>query len=489
MEKHRRLPMINLSDEVVEDSFYALPRVATACIFTPIYIVPGIYAKYYGLSLTTIAGVILFARLFDAITDPIIGYLSDKFRLKRGTRKPAMILGAIVLIGSGYFLYSPPDDVSAAYLAFWFIVFYLGYTLFEIPHLAWGGEISQGTHAKTQTYTLRALAAYCGLVLFYSIPLLPIWETTDITPKTLEFAAIFSGLLMLPLLYLCMKRVPDGSCYSEEPSTVDKRGQLAKASFPQFTKTVKSVIHNKPLLLFFGAFLFAGIGMGSWYGLLFNYVDAYLGMGVLFAKITAVAWAASIPCALIWFRIAKYLGKKNAWLLVMLLAIAAIVYSGFLDPGNAGYWSLLILSITFNLCLICMEFLPQSLLSDIVDYSSWKFRTYRGSTYFALYMFTYKGATAVGSALGFAIAGWYGFDPSSTSQTESGIIGLKLAMICAPPVLVVISIIFIAFSPITTRRHGIIRRRLDALETRSKKENGKSLTFDKGATENILMTH
>jgi len=463
--------------------------VAGASLFTPINIVQGIYAKYYGLPLTTIASVILFVRLFDAITDPIIGYLSDKSRIKRGTRKPTVILGAIVLASSGYFLYSPPDDVSTLYFAFWFTVFYLGYTLFNIPHLAWGGEISHSTHGKTQTYTLRTVAGYAGVALFYSIPLLPIWETTDITPDTLELSSIVSGLLMLPLLYLCMRRVPDGGCYSEEELSIDKSGKPAITPFSQFSNTVKNVIHNKPLLLFLGAFLFAGSGLGMWLGLYFIYADAYLGMGALFASISLTALVVSILGAFIWLEIAKYLGKKRTWLLVMLLSIAAFAYTGCLDPENVGYWSLLLLSISAVTCFIGVEFLPQSMLSDIVDYSTWKFRTYRGSTYFALFMFTYKATLAVGGALGFAIAGWYGFDPASTTQTESGITGLKLAMTWAPTLLVIISMIFIVLSPITARRHGIIRRRLDAIEARPKKNNGKTQAFDKGATATLLTTH
>ena len=166
MEKHRRLPIIKLPDPVVQKIFYALPRISSVSLFAPIHVVQGIYAKHYGLSLTTIAGILLFARLFDAITDPVIGYLSDKSRIKTGTRKPTMILGAAVLVSSAYFLYSPPENVSALYFAFWFVVFYLGFTLFNIPHLAWGGEISHGTHEKTQTYTLRTAVGYSGTVLF-----------------------------------------------------------------------------------------------------------------------------------------------------------------------------------------------------------------------------------------------------------------------------------------------------------------------------------
>jgi len=485
VEKHRRLP-VKLSDKVAQNILYAAPMVASSSLFTPIYIVQGIYAKHYGLALTTIASVILFVRLFDAITDPIIGYLSDKSRIKRKTRKPAIILGAIVLVISGYFLYSPPHDVGVLYFTFWFMVFYLGFTLFQIPHLAWGGEISHGTHEKTQTYTLRTIAGYMGVGMFYSIPLLPIWETSEINPDTLEFSAIVSGLLMLPLLYLCLRRVPDGSCYIEEKSSVDNPGQN---TIVEIRSTIKNVIHNKPMFIFFGAFLFAGGGLGMWIGLYFIYVDAYLGMGDVYAEITLMAVVAGIPGAFIVLKIAKGLGKKPAWLMTMLLAVAAFLYSGFLSPSNTGYWSLMILLIAITLSFICVESLPQSMLSDIVDYSTWKFRTNRGSTYFALYMFIYKAALAVGGALGLAIAGWYGFDPTSTAQTESGITGLKLAMTWVPILLVVISMIFIVLSPITARRHGIIRRRLEAIEARSKAEDGKPQALGQDATETLLTTY
>ena len=486
MEKHRRLPIIKLPDPVVQKIFYALPRISSVSLFAPIHVVQGIYAKHYGLSLTTIAGILLFARLFDAITDPVIGYLSDKSRIKTGTRKPTMILGAAVLVSSAYFLYSPPENVSALYFAFWFMAFYLGYTLFEIPYLAWGGEISHSSHEKNQTYLLRTATGYVGMALFYCIPLLPIWGTTEITPEILKFFAIVSGLLMLPLLYFCMKRVPDGRRYHEEISAVGKSGRLNQAAFRPI---VNEMIHNRPLLLFFGAFLFAGSGLGMWMGLYFIYVDAYLNMGALFAEVTLISILVSMLGALILIKIAKHLGKQRTWLLSMLLGLAVFIYTACLDPGNAGYWALLTLAITMFLCFVSVEALAKSMLSDIIDYSFWKFRTYRNSTYFALYMLIYKGAGAIGAAIGLAIASWYGFDPSMDVQTESGIDGLKLAMSWVPLLLVIISMIFVTLSPITTRRHDIIRRRLDTLDARSKKEKVESQVLDKDATEALLTSH
>ena len=204
--------------------YYVAPRVAGVSLFAPIAMVQGIYAKYYGLSLTSIAAVILIVRLFDAITDPVIGYYSDQARLRTGTRKPFMALGAAVFTCSGYFLYSPPDQVGVAYFSFWFAIFYLGFTFFEIPHMAWGAEISTSSHERTKIFNFRTMAGYTGVLLFYSTPLLPWWDTTDITPETLRFSSIISAAIIVPMVFLCLKNVPNGNVCGEAKNMENDNG-------------------------------------------------------------------------------------------------------------------------------------------------------------------------------------------------------------------------------------------------------------------------
>lgn len=470
------------SDKMLHNFYYAMPRVASLSLITPLTIVQGVYAKNYGMELTSLALVILFVRMFDAIIDPVVGYLSDIDRAKRGTRKPFMILGALVLIISAYFLYSPPDNVSVLYFSVWFTLIYLGFTLFEIPHLAWGGEISNHSHEKTQTYNFRTAAAYFGLALFYGVPLLPIWQSSEITPETLQFSSIVSGLLMLPLLYFCMRYVPNGSSYTVDSAQNHKNTVSGNVSSDKSFRTTtnglrltgKSIIYNKPLVIFFTAFLFAGLGLGMWLGLLFIYIDTYLNRGDIFAEIYLISCIIGVFSAGVWVPFAKRLGKKVAWLAAVILGIGCFILTGLLNPENVTYWSLLILLALKSLFFVGMESMPQSILSDIIDYTTLKFKVFRGSTYFSLFLFIYKGAAALGAAFGLAIAGWYGFDPSALIHNDSGVFGLILAMSWIPSALTLTAIFFIYLSPITAQRHKVIRRRLDALETRLRQHKESS---------------
>ena len=86
---------------------YVAPSVILAFLYSPMGIVQGIYAKHFGVAMTTIAAALLISRLFDAVTDPLIGFWSDHYYLKSGSRKPFVLVGGLLLVISGYCLYVP----------------------------------------------------------------------------------------------------------------------------------------------------------------------------------------------------------------------------------------------------------------------------------------------------------------------------------------------------------------------------------------------
>lgn len=88
---------------------YAIPCVTTNWLFVPMSLIQGIYGKYYDISLESIAIAILFAKIFDTITDPVIGYFSDRYYQNKFTRKPFIAVGSLLCVLSGYFLFVPTD--------------------------------------------------------------------------------------------------------------------------------------------------------------------------------------------------------------------------------------------------------------------------------------------------------------------------------------------------------------------------------------------
>ena len=444
---------------VSQYSAYAAPVMALTFLSSPMGILQGIYAKHFGVALTTIATVLLISRLFDALTDPLIGYWSDRYHSKSGTRKPFIIAGGLLFVVSSYFLYVPVDpdhlnegsNVSISYFLCWFLLFYLAWTMVEIPHMAWGSELVASTQEKNKIYSLRALSTYLGILLFYLVPFLPFFDGNAFTPQTLQWSAIAAGLVMLPALYFCVKLTPDGA---HIPSQEGKQTNLWALR--------KEILANKPFLIFITAITLYGLGGSGWFTLMFILIDTYLGLGEQFASLSLIGIFSSLLSVGFWYWMANYLGKKSTCVLGVLLYVSGVFGASILEPDNTNMAALSIVMILVYVGSAPIVAISPSLLADIIDYSTWKFVTDRTATYFSLYALVVKTFFAIGGSIGLGLAAWFGFDPGTAVQTKEEVFGLRLAACWLPALLMLLSILVMVLVPMNARRHGIIRRRLDS---------------------------
>ena len=443
---------------------YALPAGSMALLFGgPLVVLQGIYAKYYGLSLATVATVLLIANLFDAITDPVIGYCSDRYHARTGTRKPFILSGGVLFLVGAYYLFVPPDDVSSTYFLVYFLVFYLGFTLFNIPHHAWGSEISYNSKSSIRIFTIRATALSVGGALFYLIPQLPIFETTEFTPQTLKFAVYISGLLILPLLLLCIYLVPDGH-QPRSKENLNSIGGLEKNL--SMNVLWKGMANNRPFLLFLGAYFLSGLGAGSWGALSFIFIDTYLNMGDQFSLIALIGMGLGALGLQLWSILTIRFGKISAWVASIVSTSIAILCMTLLTPGASSFLLLALIIVPIFVGFISFSAFSTALLSDIVDYTTWKYGGNFTGSIFSIYFLVTKTNVAIGGAMGIAIVGWYGFDPSSTFHDSDSVKGLKIAAIWLPISFLLMSIFFVSRITINTRRHAIICKALTLREKR-----------------------
>ena len=484
------------SKKLYQGFAYALPQVPVIFLAGPAAsILQGIYAKYFGLALTTVAAVVLIARLFDAITDPLIGYFSDRYQHPLLGRKLFIVTGGLFFIVSSYFLYAPfgigslwtdtqyiYSDVSAVYFLCWFLAFYFSFTLFEIPHLTWASEIALNAQERNKLFSLRALATYLGILLFFSVPLLPFFDSSEFTPKVLVWSVLVATLLMLPLLFISVKIVPSGS------REILPQAQSKSAIKGKLSTFIKAIYFNKPFLIFIGAFFFSGTALGMWYGLLFLFVDVYLGMGDKLSFAFVVSSGVGIAMLKLWVYLANRIGKIVSWGLGNLLMLLGMLGTGFLSPGESNWLPLLLCMVFVTGGSATNMAIAPSLLSDIIDYGRWKFSLDNAATFFSLYALVAKANVAIGGALGLAIAGSYGFEVSNTVQTDGAIDALRFSIAWIPALIILGSFVCIALTPINVRRHKIIRRRLDARDLRVSRETkeSQSASFSKYADSDSL---
>ena len=119
---------------------YAMPAFALAIIGIPVYVyIPKFYTDVVGIDIA-VAGLLLFGvRIFDAITDPVMGTVSDRTRTRFGRRRPFMAVGAVLIAAALVFLFNPPSTGvawSTAWFAFWIYALFLFWTVVTVPYEA-----------------------------------------------------------------------------------------------------------------------------------------------------------------------------------------------------------------------------------------------------------------------------------------------------------------------------------------------------------------
>ncbi len=461
-----------------QQAAYALPVLPVAFLMSPLAVLQALYAKHFGLKLEVIAAVLLVSRLFDAITDPLIGYVSDRYCARGGTRKPFIAVGGLLLLVASWFLYVPPENVSAGYFLFWFLIFFLSFTLFEIPHMVWGGEMALSSQEKNKVYGFRAFFSVLGALLFYALPLLPLFDTSEFTPDTLKSSVLVAGSMMLPLLWLCLMLTPVGP-------TVAPAHQKKKESI---RLVARSLLRNRPYLVLTGAHICTGFGFGVWFALLFFFVDGYLGLGEHFALVYVLAYGLSLLFLRPWAILASRKGKQLTWQLAMVLTSAGLGGFGFLSADQGSWIPLLICMVLIFGGLVAFGTMVPSLLSDLSDYGTLKSGRDRSATYFAIFTFINKTVGALGGALGLAMINWWGFDPAASTHSETSVSGLRYAVVWIPAFFFLFSLFLIGRIAITSRQHGIIRKRLLALTERTARHRDRSI-FHHRTTEQVTATN
>ena len=119
-------------------------------IFPAIVFIPRYYASEVGVSLAMIGTILLVVRWLDVLTDPLMGFISDRTRSRFGRRRPWVLLAAPVLMLSIYRLYMPPEGADGWYMFIWSVVMSVGTTMMLIPYYAWGAELSPDYNERSR---------------------------------------------------------------------------------------------------------------------------------------------------------------------------------------------------------------------------------------------------------------------------------------------------------------------------------------------------
>jgi GPH family glycoside/pentoside/hexuronide:cation symporter len=408
-------------------------------------IIPALYAKYSAVSFTAIGLILILTRSLDAITDPMVGYLSDRIETRMGMRKPWIVAGMFLCCLGAWFWLRPGADTGWSYFLVWSVCVYAGWTLIEIPHSAWLGELSRDYAERSSLAAYRTLAYFLGIAVFLSLPLWPLFASAEMTP---EVTALASWLIVLSLplfVLILLLKVP----------SVSRGNRIPQPLLGNF----RTVIRNRPFQIFGISVLCANLASGMVAGMYFFFLDNVLGILDKIAHIGLMAATVSIVASFAWGPIAAKFGKHRVMALGALVNVGVLSAMGMLGPGP---WAFPLMVFLFSISAIFNSggiVASYALLADIVDYDTLKTGNTRFGSYYSILTFLNKFGLGVGGGASFLFASAFGFNASGGAG-EGTLFGFYLAFILLPIVLNATAAVTISFFPINRRRHAIIQRRL-----------------------------
>ena len=184
--------------------FYGLSEMPISIAGLPLLTyLPNYYGSDVGISLAAIGMIWLAARIFDAFTDPLIGYLGDRTNTRWGRRRVWMVASIPILIPAVYFLFFPNEEtVTAMYLFFWLAMFWLGWTMLLIPYYAWAAELSPDYNERTTITAWRTWIGMVGNVLSKLIPTLALVLFAYGGTREVVQMIGFAMLILIPITIL-----------------------------------------------------------------------------------------------------------------------------------------------------------------------------------------------------------------------------------------------------------------------------------------------
>lgn len=439
---------------VLRRAAYAAPILPLAIVQAPaLSVLPSIYAKEAGISIVALGTVLFLTRLFDAVIDPSIGYLSDGTRSRWGPRKVWIALGAVIVAIGCWFWFRPSATTGLGYFLFWSLVVYLGWSLLEVPHSAWLADLSSDYGERSRLSAWRSSAEIVGRLLFFIVPLLPFFATTEITGETTRVVS-WIALILLPLMVIISFRfAPKG-----------RPVQIAEADRNPL-KVLRGVWSNRPFRVLFVALLLGQIASGMVGALYVFYMGAYLGIADKVAHVAVGVSLISLASTQVWPSIMDRIGKHGALAVGVFGTAATLVLMAFLRAGPFAFPGMLLVFGLSSITSASLNVAMFALVADVADYDELKTGQNNAASYFSLVTLIVKIGLAVGGGASLIIAGLFGFDvKSGNSGLAMG--GFFLAFIVIPILLNMVSFGFAMRFPLNRRRQGIITGRLSARRAR-----------------------
>lgn len=415
-----------------------------------VYLAP-LYANEVGLGLALTGFLFMLLRFWDIITDPVMGFLVDRFKSPWGRVRHWIILSVPVLGLATYFIYMPHKGASAWYFVGWMLLFYLGFTMLQTARFAWVSAIARDYDDRSRYFFWAEILSALFMLLLLATPL--ILQVSGVEADRFDQVRVMGWLLIISLpvsaLLSCLF-VPD-------PKIKGHDGEAAS-----FTpRSILKALSNHNLGRVMSMELLAGTAIAIT-GSIYLFVAEHIykisdgaASGILFLYF--IVSMAALP---FWLYLSRRTQKHIAMSFVT--GVAALAHLSYLLSAQIGGVAPFLLSAILSGSVLGATIMfTRSMTADVVEYELVRTGENRSGLYYALLTGSYKTGSSLALGVGYFIIGkLVGFDPAG-GNTPGELRGLLYVFSVLPAILYVFVAIIAWRYPLTREVQNDMSAALD----------------------------
>ncbi len=389
---------------------YGFPSLPLASIYFSIYVLLGeFYFKIYGLSLSSIGLIFILIRLFDAFSDPVMGYISDNFPQKFGSRKPWVLIGGTIFIFSTWMLFVPIfQSVGISYFSFWLLISAVGWTVAYAPYYAMGAELTFDYLERSRVTFCRELFTILGIILaslLYSISIdfdNKILQSGISTKAGLyQICIVSSFIFFISMVFFLISNT--------------KNKQISKAKNKNFKifEIIYSLKKQELLRRLLFSHFINGLANGLPPALFVFFVNSVLKKPEFTGILLFLYFVGALMGVPFWIYLSSKYDKHKVWCFAMIYACVIFVFVLFL--GEDDLILFIIICILSGLALSADLAIPSSIQADIIDLEYLKTGKRLTGQFFAFWGLVSKSAIAISTGMALILLDIIGYNSNENN--------------------------------------------------------------------------
>ena len=412
------------------------------------------FTNVAGLNASLAGSLVLVGKAWDALNDPLIGWLSDKTSSPLGRRYPWMLVGAIPLAISFCLFWVIPPTRNQWQLFIYYsiisIIYYAAVSSVLVPFSTLGAELTQGYNERTNLISFRSSFAIGGSI--FALVLAQVILALVEAPQSYLYLGAVSGLLSILAVNLCV-----WGTYQRYKFMQNKRQQIQRAPSEPILKQFRIALSNKPFLCVIGIYLCSWLGVQVAAAILPYFVIDWMKLPrTHFTQMALAVQGTALILMPFWSFMGQKFGKKTIFCMGIPATIIAQAGFFFLQPGQVTLMYLL--AIMEGIGISVAYLVPWAMLPDVVDLDELNTGQRREGIFYGFVVQLQKFGVAGALFLVGKTLDWSGLIPAVASETppvqpSSVLWAIRLIIGPIPTLILFVGLVLAYFYPITRSKH------------------------------------